>query len=439
MDAPHTPSAGGLSRRRAVARGSAALLAAARLLGPGLFAGCSSGLPPARRTVPVGLLHSQTGTMAISATGLRDIQIHALETINAGGGILGRTVDFLAPDPRSRTDLFPVRARRLLEQGAVAVFGCWTSASRKAVLPVFEEFRRLLFYAVQYEGNESDQHVVYGGSVPNQQILPLLDWLTGPEGGARRRLFLLGSDYVYPRTVNYIVRRQLASKGLEPVGEAYVPLGERDFTAAVTAIRDCRADCVLSTVNGDSNLGLFAALAAAGIDPASVPVVSTSVGEDELRSLPAAQVAGHLAAAGYFQSIATPANRNWLAGFRTEFGHDRVAGDAMEAGWCLVHLWKAAVEKAGSFDTTAVRQAFRDGLAFAGPGGPVRLDPRTQHCSRGFRIGRIRRDGQFDIVHAAPAPIDPDPYPQVAFPGWSCDWTRGGVTRGEEVKIDGQL
>ena len=150
-------------------------------------------------------------------------------------------------------------------------------------------------------------------------------------------------------------------------------------------------------------------------------------------------MAGHLAAAGYFQSIATPANRNWLAGFRAEFGHDRVAGDVMEAGWCLVHLWKAAVEKAGSFDTTAVRQAFRDGLAFAGPGGLVRLDPRTQHCTRGFRIGRIRRDGQFDIVHAAPAPIDPDPYPQVAFPGWSCDWTRGGVTRGDEVKIDGQL
>ena len=199
------------------------------------------------------------------------------------------------------------------------------------------------------------------------------------------------------------------------------------------------ADCVLNTVNGDSNLGLFQSLADAKIDPAKLPVVSTSIAEDELRGLLPEQVQGHFAVSSYFQSLGTAFNRQWVAGFRSEFGHDRVTGDPMEPDWCLVHLWKAAVEKAGTFETDAVRQAFRDGLEFAGPGGPVRLDPKTQHCTKYFRVGRIRPDRQFDIVHASEAPLEPDPYPQIAFPGWSCDWTKGGITRGPEVSIDGDI
>jgi urea transport system substrate-binding protein len=426
-----------VSRRRALARGAAATLAAARGLAPAIFVGCSSHIPKQAKRVSVGLLHSQTGPLAISATSLRDVELHAFEQINAAGGVLGRLIETRAPDPRSRPEIFVKQARRLLETGAVAVFGCWTSSARKAVLPLFEEFKKLLFYSVQYEGNECSKYVVYGGMVPNQQILPTIDWLTSAAGGSRKKLFLVGSDYVFPRTANFVARKYLQSKGLKPAGEAYVALGDRDFAAVVKKIIASGAECVLNTVNGDSNLGLFAALADAKVDPVKLPVVSTSVAEDELRSLLPRQVQGHYAAACYFQSLDTDANRKWVEGYRNEFGYDRVTGDPMEPDWCLVHLWKKAVEKAGSFETEAVRQAFRDGLEFAGPGGTVRLDPKTQHTTKFFRLGRIRSDRQFDIVHSSEGPIDPDPYPQIAFPGWSCDWTKGGVVRGAEVDING--
>jgi urea transport system substrate-binding protein len=428
-----------VTRRQALSRSAAATLAAARVLAPGLFAGCSTGVPHRAAAVPVGLLHSQTGTMAISETSLRDIEMHAFERINAAGGLLGRQLVARAPDTRSRPEIFVRRARELLDEGVVAAFGCWTSTSRKAVLPLFEEHRKLLFYPVQYEGNESSPYVVYGGSLPNQQVLPAIDWLMSPEGGSKKKIFLLGSDYVFPRTANYIVRRHLDAMEMRPSGEVYVPMGQRDFSTVVQQILFSKADCVLSTVNGDSNLGLFPALAEARVDPEKLPVVSTSVSEDDLRGLLPRQVQGHYAVSGYFQSVDSEENRRWVDGFRSEFGYDRVTGDPMEAQWCLVHLWQAAVEKAGTFETEAVRQVLREGLEFAGPGGTIRLDPKTQHCSRRFRVGRIRPDRQFDIVHASAAPIDPDPYPQVAFPGWKCDWTDGGITRGQEVSIDGDV
>ena len=363
--------------------GAAATLAAARLAAPFVFVGCTpSGVPAGRRPIRVGMLHSQTGTMAISETSLRDVELFAFEQINASGGLLGRQIEVWGPDTRSRTDLFPKRARELLDWGAAAVFGCWTSSGRKAVVPLFEERDRLLFYPVQYEGNESSSHVVYGGLVPNQQIMPAIDWLTGPAGGSRKKIFLLGSDYVFPRTANFVARKYMATKGLKPVGEMYLPLGHRDFGPAVSLIQASGAECVLSTVNGDSNIGLFNALAAARIAAEKLPVLSTSVAEDELRSLMPEQVSGHLAASCYFQSLPTEANRCWIDEFRHEFGHDRVTGDPLEPQWGLVQFWRLAVERAGSLDTRAVREAFRDGLEFAGPGGTVRLDPKTQHCTR---------------------------------------------------------
>jgi urea transport system substrate-binding protein len=431
-----------LDRRRFLRTGgTAATLAAARALGPALFAGCSAGLPSPGEPIVLGLLHSQTGTLAISETSLRDAELFAIEEINAGGGVLGRQLEAKSPDPRSRPhDLFPKRARELCERaGAAALFGCWTSSSRKAVIPVLEEFSRLLFYPVQSEGNECSRNVIYGGSIPNQQILPAVDWLFSAAGGGRQRLFLLGSDYVFPRTANLIVKRSLAAAGLEPAGTAYVPLGHRQFAGAVEMILASKADCVLSTLNGDSNIAFFAALAEAGIDPEDIPVVSTSVGEDELRNLPPEQVAGHLAAWSYFQSLPTEANEGWVKRFRREFGYDRVTSDPMEAAYCLVHLWKLAVERAGSLETTAVREALRDSLAFAGPGGEARIDPATQHAFKRFRLGRILADRQFEIVHESAELIPPDPFPQVAFPGWACDWTATGITAGPEVSIDGDL
>jgi urea transport system substrate-binding protein len=430
-----------VSRRESLRAGAAATLAAARTLAPALFAGCSAGLPAGSQPITVGLLHSQTGTLAISETAVRDAEILAIEEINAAGGLLGRPIEFRGPDTKSRSEqLFPKRARRLCaEDGAVALFGCWTSTARKAVIPVCAEFDRLLFYPVQYEGNECSQHVVYGGAVPNQQILPAIDWLVSPAGGPRRRIFLVGSDYVFPRTANFIVKKHLAAQGIEPVGEAYLPLGHREFRGVVEMLATSRAQAVLSTINGDSNLAFFEALAAAGLDADKLPVISTSVGEDELRSLAPAKVQGHYAATSYFQSISTEANRDWVGRFRREFGYDRVMSDPMETAYALVHVWRAAVERAGSLETRAVREALAAGPAFDAPGGPFRIDPRTQHTARPFLLGRIRGDRQFDVVHASDGPLEPDPYPQVAFPGWACDWTRGGLVPGAEVRIDGNL
>ena len=428
---------GAVTRREALRSGVASTLAAARVLAPSLFVGCSLGIPPRAPTVRIGLLHSQTGPLAIGSTSLRDVELDAVERFNAAGGVLGHRIDPRAPDPRSRTDLFPKRAAALLDDGAVALFGCWSSASRKAVLPIVEERDSLLFYPVQYEGNETSRNVIYGGQVPNQQVLPALDWLRSAPGGERKKFFLLGSDYVYPRTTNFIVRKWLAGTGVEIVGEEYVSLDSEDFAPLVARIRERGADCILNTVNGSGNIALFASLAEAGIDPAKLPLVSTSVSEDDLRSMPAAHVAGHWVLSSYFQTVDTLANADWMAGFRGEFGQDRVFGDSMEAAWCLINLWKVAVEEAGSFATEAVRQVFAKGIGFDGPGGRVTIDPATQHATKYFRLGRVRPDRLCDVVVSSDGPLAPDPYPQVAFPGWKCDWRKGGLEPGPEVSIDG--
>jgi urea transport system substrate-binding protein len=302
--------------------------------------------------------------------------------VNAAGGVLGRQLEIRSPDPKSRSaDLFAKRARRLCEQDrAAALFGCWTSTGRRSVIPVCEEFQRLLSYPVQYEGNESSPLVVYGGAVPNQQILPAIDWLFSPAGGERRKIFLLGSDYVFPRTANYVVTKYLAARDIEPAGVTYVPLGSENFGGIVDQVKSSRANAVLSTVNGDSNVAFFAALHAAGIKADELPVISTSVGEDELRSIAPEESTGHMAAWSYFQSEPGEANARWVGRFRREFGYDRVTSDPMEAAYCLIHLWKLAVERAGSVATDAVQQALREGLEFAGPGGLRRIDPATQHC-----------------------------------------------------------
>jgi len=433
---PTPPSRHRTSRRAALGEGLAATLAASRLLAPSLFVGCSLGIPPRAATVTVGLLHSQTGPLAIGSTSVRDIETHAVERFNASGGVLGHQVTIRGPDTRSRSELFPRRATELLDAGAVALFGRWSSASRKAVLPVIEARDALLYYPVQYEGNETSRHVVYGGQLPNQQILPAIDWLASDAGGNRRKVFLLGSDIVSSRTTNFVTKKWLAEKGITVAGEEYFPLDHEDFAPVVGRIADSGADWILNTVNGEGNIHLFGNLAAK-LDAATVPMVSTSISEDDLRSVPRGVAEGHFVLSNYFQTIDSPVNREWMEGFRAEFGRDRVFGDTMESAWSLIHLWKTAVEKAGSFEVDAVRSAFASGLSFAGPGGPVALDAATQHCSRYFRLGKIRRDHLCDIVRSSEEPIAPDPYPQIAFPGWKCDWTRGGLERGPEVTIDG--
>lgn len=431
------------TRRRFLVRlGAGGLLAGMPGLAAGMFAGCSGELPPLpgqfskRGPIRVGLLHSQTGSLALNENPVRDAETLAIEEINAAGGLLGRPVEIVCPDTKSRTDLYPKRARNLLvDNNVAALFGGWTSDGRKAILPLLEEFNRLLFFPLAYEGNESHHNVIYGGLLPNQQVLPAIDWLLSPAEGSRTKVFLIGSDLIYSRTANFVARKYLQSKGMQVMGEIYVPLGSRDFEAIVAQIRDSGCDCILSTITGDSNLGFYPELAAIGNDPRQRPVVATSVGENSLQSFLPEDVAGHFTARSYFQGLRSPENERWVETFRAEFGYDRVLSDSMEPGYALVHLWANAVRKCGALDAESVRQALAE-VEFKGPSGTLRIDPRNQHCAKRFRIGRVTNNREFEVIHESDSTIPPDPYPQFAFPGWSCNWTKDGLIRGAEVQFD---
>jgi urea transport system substrate-binding protein len=375
--------------------------------------------------------------MAISVRSLVDAELLAIEEINAAGGVLGRQLEAVVEDARSKFKvLFPRKARKLLLEDKVAVvFGCWTSDGRKSALPVFEENNGLLFYPVHYEGNESSRNIVYLGAAPNQQILPALDWLLSQAGGSKKRFYLLGSDDIFPRTANFIVVKYLQSRGLQAVGERYTPMGHRDYKTIVQGIKRDAPDVIFSTISGDSNVYFLNELGGQGITADQVPVVFVNMGEDELRSLLPSAVKGHLAARNYFQSVNTPKNKEFVQKFQDEFGWERVTDGPIEAAYFMVHLWKIAVEKAGSTDVDKVRAALQSGIEYDAPEGKVKVDPKTQHTYKRFRMGRVRADRQFDIIYESPSWIEPEPYPQVAFPGWHCDWTKGGITRGAEVKI----
>ena len=428
----------GLTRRDCLKQGSGAFaLASMRALAPLVFAGCSELIPISdAKPVKVGILHSQTGQMAMSENPLRDIELMAIEDINAAGGILGAQIDPIVEDGASRaTTVFPKRAKKLLSESKVTVvFGCWTSASRKAVLPVFEESNGLLFYPASYEGNESSRNIIYSGSTPNQQILPAIDWLLSEAGGSRTRIFLVGSDDVYQRTENLIIRKYLQDKSVMVVGETFIPPGHKD-TGIAQDIKKSSPDAILSTLTGDINLSFFNEWAAADVTADLVPVVSTNVGEDELRRMRSNNVKGHFSARSYFQSLNTDANKKFIDRFQQEHGYDRITDETIEAAYSSVYLWKAAVEKAGSFNVDKVREALHSGVKFDGPGGELRIDPKTQHAYKRFRLGRVGKNRQFEIVNQSADSIAPDPYPQSVFPGWSCDWTNGGVKQGAEVKI----
>lgn len=403
---------------------SSLTLAAAAGMGPLFLSGCGSGGANKGDTIKVGILHSLTGTMAISEKSLNEVEKMAIEEINKSGGVLGKQIEVIEEDPASDfSGKFPEKAKKLLlTDKVVAVFGCWTSVSRKNVLPVFEKNNGLLFYPVQYEGNECSKNVVYTGAAPNQQILPAIDWLLTKDGGEKKKFYLLGSDYVFPRTANLIITKYLESKGMKPVAEEYTPLGHKEYPNVVQKIKETAPDVIFSTINGDSNVNFYNELASQGITAEKIPVVAVSVGEDELRDLPPAKVKGHLAAWNYFQSIESPKNKEFVKKFQDKYGKDRVTDDPIEAAYIGVYLWKAAVEKAGSTDVDKVRAAFKSNIEFEAPGGTIKLDPKTQHIYKRFYMGRIREDKQFDVVHKTDL-IAPVPYPPVAFPDKSCDHT----------------
>jgi urea transport system substrate-binding protein len=321
-------------------------------------------------TVKVGILHSLSGTMAISETTVVDAEMLAIKEINAAGGVLGQQIEPVQEDGASDWPTFAEKAEKLIDQDQVSVvFGCWTSASRKAVLPVFESKDHMLWYPVQYEGQECSKNIFYTGAAPNQQIEPAVDWLLENKG---TDFFLVGSDYVFPRTANTIIKEQLAASGGNTVGEDYLPLGNTEVTPIITKIKAAlpNGGVIFNSLNGDSNVAFFKQLQGAGMGPDLYPVMSVSVAEEEVRQIGSEFLVGHLASWNYFQTVESPENEKWVADFKAEFGDDRVTNDPMEAAYIMVYLWKQAVESAGTFDIPEVRMAAY-GQEFAAPKAPL--------------------------------------------------------------------
>lgn len=356
----------------------------------------------AAETIKVGILHSLSGTMAISETTLKDTMELLIEEQNAKGGILGKQLEAVVVDPASDWPLFAEKARELLTVENVDVmFGCWTSVSRKSVLPVIEELNGLLFYPVQYEGEESSKNVFYTGAAPNQQAIPATDYFLEELGV--EKFALLGTDYVYPRTTNNILESYLQQKGIDAtdIFVNYTPFGHSDWSKIVADVVSLGADGkkvgVISTINGDANIGFYKELAAAGISADDIPVVAFSVGEEELSGLDTSNLVGHLAAWNYFQSADTEINDDWVKAWKAKMGEERVTNDPMEAHFIGFNMWVNAVTEAGTTDVDAVRTAMY-GQEYPNLTGGTAVMLANHHLSKPVIIGEILEDGQFDII-----------------------------------------
>ena len=369
-------------------------------------------------TIKVGILHSLSGTMAISETSLKDTALMTINEINAAGGVLGKQLEPVVVDPASDWPLFAERARQLVTQDKVdVIFGAWTSVSRKSVLPVVEELNALMFYPVQYEGQEQSKNIFYTGAAPNQQAIPAVEYLMSEEGGAAKRFVLLGTDYVYPRTTNQILRAFLKSKGVADadIMEEYTPFSHSNYQTIVGNIKKFSAGkktAVISTINGDSNVPFYRELGNQGIKAADIPVMAFSVGEEELRGIDTKPLEGHLAAWNYFMSVKNPTNNEFIKSYK-QFAVDYklpnaekvVTNDPMEATYVGIHMWKQAVEKAGTTEVDKVREAMK-GQTYAAPSGyTLKMDEENHHLWKPVMIGQIRGDGQFDIVYKTPEVI----------------------------------
>jgi urea transport system substrate-binding protein len=363
-------------------------------------------VPPIR----VGLLHSQTGPLEISERSMIDAEVLALEEINAAGGLLGhRRVEWVIADGRSDGPTFAREAERLITQEKVSViFGCWASASRKSVKPIVEQRKHLLFYPNAYEGLEESPQIVYTGAAPNQQVIPAIKWCH--DRLKARKYFLAGSDYVWPRCVNAIVKDQLKALGAEIVGEEYIRLGRADVDPVIAAIGRAKPDVVVSTVAGDTNLAFYSKLAAAGLGPQQVPVIAFGIAEDELRKLPVRDMAGDYASWNYFQSLDSPENREFVRKFQARYAAERVTSDVIVAAYNSVKLWAQAVTEAETEEVPAVLKAVRR-QSLNAPEGIISVDATTQHTWRPVYVGRIRGDGQFDIVWRSEKSVRPIPFP----------------------------
>jgi urea transport system substrate-binding protein len=407
-----------VKQRTIFGRRPKALILAAAILPTGLLMGlASASIALAQDTVKVGVLHSLTGTMAISEVTVKNATMLAIDEINSAGGVNGKQIEPVTEDGASEPGTFAQKAQKLIQEDkVVTVFGGWTSASRKAMLPVFERFHSLLWYPVQFEGNECSPDIMYSGAQPNQQILPALDWAFTK---GYKRIFLLGSDYVFPRTANLILKKHIVHGGGTVAGEEYVPLGGTDFSAIVNKIQVAKPDVIFNTLNGDSNVSFFKQMVAAGLPPSKLPVMSFSIAEPEAKAMGPSLVQGSYAAWNYFQTLDDPASKKFVAAYQAKFGADTVVDDPMAHGYLDVYEWAAAATAAKSFDPDKVRKA------------AVKLDWRdivmgktkfvsNQSLAQTAYVGELNASGQFDILWNSKKPIYPEPYDALAFPGKKC-------------------
>lgn len=380
------------------------VIAAASLLSTLTLISCSK---PKKKVVKVGLLHSLTGTMSISEVGVRDAELLAIKELNEAGGVLGCQIKVIEEDGKSNPRMFAEKARKLIEQDNVAtIFGCWTSDSRKAVKEVVEEDYNLLWYPVQYEGFEASPNIMYMGAAPNQQVVPAIDYCAEHLG---KRMYLIGSDYVFPRTANAVIKAQLKHLGGECVGETYVPMHESDFVLIVKEIQRLKPDVIINTLNGSSNQSFFSQLKYSGSNADEIPVMSFSVSDSEIKSIGIEKLKGHYVAWNYFESTASAKNTRFVSAYKQEFGANKAVGDPEEAAYIAVNLWASACTRAGTFDVEPVRIAAK-GLSYIAPEGIVMIEGSNQHLNKITRIGQINEQGQIDELHASSSTVRPDPY-----------------------------
>lgn len=384
---------------------SAAALAATMLTACGSRGGSSSGDGD---TVKVGLLHSLTGSMAISEKSVRDAEVLAIKEINAAGGVNGKQIEYVEEDGASEPSTFATKAEKLIDSDGVStIFGCWTSSSRKAVKPIVEEYGSLLWYPVQYEGMESSSNIVYTGAAPNQQIVPAIDYLLDQ---GYKKFFLLGSDYVFPRTANMIINAQLEAKGAEAVGEEYADMDQTDFAAIISKIEAAKPDVIINTLNGTGNVSFFKQMSEKNYTSKDYMTMSFSIAEEEVATIGADILKGHMVSWNYYQTTDTEKNKEFVNAYKDAYGENRVTSDPAEAAYDAVYLWKAACEKADSFEPEDVIKAVESGeISFDAPEGTVTIQGDNHHLVKPVRIGQVGDDGLINEIYATD-PVAPDPY-----------------------------
>ena len=357
--------------------------------------------------VKIGLLHSTTGSMAFSEEAVLKAELMAIETLNNSGGVLGHKIEVVKENGESNPSVFAAKARKLIEEDkVVSIFGCWTSDSRKAVKSVVEEYYNLLWYPIQYEGMEASPNIMYVGACPNQQVVPAIDYCFSNLG---KRMFLLGSDYVFPQIANKIIKAQLKELGGQCVGEHYVSMEEKDFQSIIQEIKEVKPDVIINTLNGDSNEYFFKQLYQEGLSAKDYPIMSFSISENEISTIGSDYLKGQYVSWSYFATSDSSKSRQFVSRYREKFGGEKRVGEPIEAGYLSIFLWASACEKAGSFDIEAVRIAAKN-LSYIAPEGFVTIEGSNQHLNKYARIGRIAEDGSINEVWATENPVRPDPY-----------------------------